>query len=308
MNRVLVTGANGFVASALAPFLTVKGYMIRSATRSFCNGLADNREVGDIGSQTDWSSSLSGVDYVIHLAARVHMIDDQSSDPLVEFRRVNLDGTRRLAEQAVVAGVKRFVFVSTIKVNGEETGEVAFRACDKANPQDPYAVSKFEAECALQQVCEETGMEWVIIRPPLVYGAGVKGNFARLMTLVAKKIPLPFRASTNVRSLVSVYNLSDLIIKCLESPVGANKVFLVSDHEDVSVGELFAKMALAMEIPCRLFYFPPLLLRITAGLLGKKKEINRLMGSLQVDITDTRELLNWEPPYSLDESLKRTVA
>jgi len=308
MNRVLVTGANGFVASALIPVLTTKGYTVRGVTRLSCNGVPDNKDVGEIGLHTDWSSALVGVDSVVHLAARVHVMNEQSSDSLAAFRRVNLDGTKRLVEQAAAAGVKRFVFVSTIKVNGEETEEVPFRAEDKPAPQEPYAVSKLEAECALQHVCEGTAMEWVVIRPPLVYGPGVKGNFFRLLKLVTKGIPLPFQSGTNVRSLVSVYNLCDLIERCLESHAAANKVFLVSDDEDVNIQELLLKMALAMDVPSRLFCLPPQVLRIMASLFGKKNEINRLLGSLEVDITDTRESLDWEPPFSLDQGLRRTVS
>lgn len=307
MTRVLVTGVTGFIASALVPMLSEQGYHVRGASRKDCPTIQDNSVVGEIGPATDWSEALADVDVVVHLAARVHIMDEQSKDPLAAFRTVNLEGTRQLAEQAVAAGVKRFIFVSSIKVNGEKTDTIPFRATDEAKPEDPYGLSKAEAESALQKLCHETSMEWVVIRPPLVYGPGVKGNFNKLLRLVAKGIPLPFKGGKNKRSLVSVYNLADLICRCIDSSEAAKQVFLVSDHQDVTIEELLIKMADALDVPSRLFYFPPQLLQLAATLFGKKKEIERLLGTLVVDIDRTRETLNWEPPLELEQGLNRTI-
>ena len=307
MQRVMVTGANGFVASVLSPLLLEKGFAVRGVTRTIHQEIADNYVIGEINSKSDWSAALENVDAVVHLAARVHVMNEKSEDPLAAFRKVNLEGTRRLAEQAAAAGVKRFIFISSIKVNGEQTDDLPFRAKDKAAPEDAYGVSKLEAERALQSICEKSGMEWVVIRPPLVYGPGVKGNFARLAKLVAKGVPLPFKAGSNKRSMVSVYNLSELIIQCIISPAAANTLFLVSDHQDVTIQQLLQKMAQAMCIPSRLFYLPPKLLYTIFTMLGRKNEIKRLLGSLEVDITETCEVLGWEPPLSLEQGLQRSM-
>lgn len=233
-------------------------------------------------------------------------MDDPSADPLTEFRRVNVEGTLNLARQAAAAGVQRFIFISSIKVNGEETAPGdAFTASDVPAPQDPYGLSKFEAEEGLRSLAQQTGMEVVIIRPPLVYGPSVKGNFASMIKLVQKGLPLPLGAIHNKRSLVGIDNLVDLIIRCIDHPAAANQTFLASDGVDLSTTELLRSVVKAMGKPSRLVPVPASLLQTGAGLLGKKAMAQRLLGSLQVDISKTREVLGWEPPYTVEEGLRR---
>jgi nucleoside-diphosphate-sugar epimerase len=249
------------------------------------------------------------VDQIVHLAARVHVMDDKSSDPLVEFRRVNVEGTAALARQAAAVGVRRFVFLSSIKVNGEST-EVGrpFTADDVPAPEDPYGVSKYEAEKLLQQIAAETGLEVVIIRPPLVYGPGVKANFESMMRWLARGLPLPLAAVTeNRRSLVALDNLVDLIVTCLKHPAAANQTFLVSDGEDLSTAELLKRMGNAMGQPTRLFYMPPALLQLVATVVSKSGIYQRLYGSLQLDITKTGQFLGWTPLVSVDEGLRSVL-
>lgn len=261
--------------------------------------------VGNIDSFTRWEGAVSGVDTVIHLAARVHMMNDTSTDPLAEFRRVNTEGTLNLARQAAEAGVRRFIFLSSVKVNGE-TG--FFRESDVEDPQDPYAISKCEAEQGLRRIAAETGMAVVIIRPPLVYGPGVKANFQSLMRAVGKGVPLPLGAIDNRRSLVGIDNLVDLIVTCIDHPAAANETFLVSDGEDLSTPELVRRIARALGKPARLFPVSPALLKAAATLLGRREAVERLLSSLQVDISKTRDLLGWRPPVSVDAGLTRAVS
>jgi nucleoside-diphosphate-sugar epimerase len=262
--------------------------------------------VGNFTGDTDWSTALTNQQVVIHAAARAHIMKDEVADPLAEYRRVNVDGTLNLARQAAAAGVKRFIFISSIKVNGEQTplGQ-PFTADDTPAPEDAYGMSKWEAEQGLQQLASETGMEVVIIRPPLVYGPGVKGNFASMTKLVAKGLPLPLGAIHNQRSLVALDNLVDLIITCIDHPAAANQVFLAGDGQDLSTTELLRAVARAMGKPSRLIPVPSSLLMLGATLLGKKAVAQRLLGSLQVDIAKARNLLGWEPPVSVEEGLKR---
>lgn len=257
----------------------------------------------------DWSHLLTGVDAVIHTAAQVRVIRDTSSDPLSAFRAVNVTGTLSLAQQAASAGVRRFVFISSVKVNGEETGRGnAFTFGDAPLPQDAYGISKTEAEAGLKAISAETGMEFVIIRPPLVYGPGVKGNFAAMMRAVARGLPLPFGAVTdNRRSLVGLDNLADLIVTGIDHPAAANQTFLVSDGEDLSTADLLRRLGAAMGKPTRLFNIPPALLGATAALIGKRAVAQRLLGNLQVDISHTCSALGWKPPISVDEGLRRAV-
>ena len=305
--QVLITGASGFLGSRLIarlllqPLVTVSG-AVRSKPASEHPWLIP---VGEINGNTDWSEALKGQCVIIHTAARAHIMDDTAADPLTEFRRVNVAGTLNLARQGAAANIRRFVFISSIKVNGEKTPSGAcFTAEDSPAPEDSYGISKWEAEQGLQQIARETSMEVVIIRPPLVYGPGVKGNFATLAKLVAKGLPLPLGAIHNKRSLVGLDNLVDLIITCIAHPNAANQVFLVSDSEDLSTAGLLRRVAIAMGKPSRLIPVPARLLQLGATLLGKKAVGQRLLWSLQVDISKTREMLDWEPPVSVDEGLR----
>ena len=257
----------------------------------------------------NWAMAFAGVDAVVHLAARVHVMNDTEVDPLAAFRIVNVDGTLNLARQAAAAGVKRFVFLSSVKVNGEVTvfGQ-SFRADDEPAPMDPYGVSKMEAEKGLRALAVETGMEVVIIRPPLVYGPGVKANFAALMRAVQRGWPLPLGAVRNQRSLVALDNLVDFIVTCITHPQAANQTFLVSDGQDQSTTELVRGMAQAAGVPARLLPVPVWALQAGASLLGRGDAVQRLCGNLQIDMSKARNLLGWVPPVSVAEGLRRAMA
>ncbi len=310
--RVLVTGATGFVGKAvLASSVSDSTCQFRGAVRRDAPDMPTGVEpvrVGDLAPDTDWSRAVSGVDAIVHTAARVHVMRDSAADPLAEFRRVNVAGTLNLARQAVDAGVRRFVFISSIKVNGEQTlpGR-PYTAEDVPAPIDPYGISKHEAEQGLRQLAQETGLEVVIIRPVLVYGPGVKANFLSMMRWLHQGIPLPLGAIHNQRSLVALDNLVDLIVTCLHHPAAANQTFLVSDGEDLSTTALLRRTAAALGRPARLIPVPALVLRTAARLLGKADFAQRLCGSLQVDISKTRELLGWLPLVSVDEALRKTA-
>ena len=296
---VAITGTTGFVGFALLPTLS-QHHQIRAITRT---------EFGDLLPTTDYTAALTHIDVVIHLAARVHIMHDTATDPLAEFRRTNTAGTLNLARQAAQAGVKRFIYLSSIKVNGEQTQSgQAFIAIDQLPlPTDPYAISKQEAEQALHQLAIETGMEIVIIRPPLVYGVGVKGNFQSMMKWVNKGIPLPLGSIHNQRSLVALPNLIDLLTLCIEHPAAANQTFLVSDGENLSTTDLLRRLGTALGKPARLLPVPQKLLETSLNLLGKHAIAQRLCGNLQVDISKTRELLGWTPPISVDDALQQTA-
>ncbi|MDO3377812.1 UDP-glucose 4-epimerase family protein [Geoalkalibacter halelectricus] len=307
MSTILITGATGFVGRGLCSRLKTEGRDFRRAVRRQTPE-EDTHAVGDIGPDTSWSEALNGIDTVIHLAARAHIMNESASDPLREFRRVNVDGTLNLARQAAAAGIKRFIFLSTIKVNGEQTlPGLPFTEISPSAPEDPYGISKHEAEQGLAEIARETGMEVVIIRPPLVYGPGVKGNFASMMRWIAKGIPLPLGAIHNQRSLVALDNLVDFIITCLDHPAAANQTFLVADGEDLSTTDLLRRVGQAMGKPARLIPVPVGLLKAGAALLGKQAMAQRLCGNLQVDISKAREVLGWEPPVGVDEGLKRAA-
>lgn len=306
-----MTGATGFVGKALCPSL-VRSYPVRVAIRNeSVKRLPDGVDVVQrlLLPDQDWSDTLVGVRVVVHCAARVHVMKEEAADPLAEFRRVNVDGTLRLASQAAGAGVKRFVFVSSIKVNGEQTRvDEPFTADQLANPGDPYGVSKMEAEKGLRKLAQETGMEVVIIRPPLVYGPGVKANFLAMMRWLWGGVPLPLGAVTeNRRSLVGLDNLVDLIVTCIDHPAAANQTFLVSDGEDLSTAALLQRMGRALGRQARLIPVPVAFLKLGAALGGRSGVAKRLCGSLEVDITKTREQLGWSPPVSVDEGLRRTA-
>lgn len=247
---------------------------------------------------------------MMHLAARVHVMAERAGNPLVEFRRVNVDGTLNLGRQAAAAGVRRFIFVSSVKVNGEGTSaNRPFTNADAPAPQDPYGISKMEAEQGLRDIAAQTGMEVVIVRPPLVYGPGVKANFAAMMRAVQRGLPLPLASVThNRRSFVALDNLVDLLITCIDHPAAANQTFLVSDGEDLSTADLLRRLGQAMNKPARLFPVPPSMLQLGANMLGKGDVAQRLLSNLQVDISHTRNTLNWTPPISVDEGLRRAVA
>ena len=306
MSRVLLTGASGFVGRAVGVALADKGLPVVSAVRSG-QGSAQVA-VGSINGATDWREALAGVAVVVHTAGRAHIVNDTAASPLTEFRKVNVEGTLNLARQAAENGVKRFIFLSSAKVNGEASpaGE-AFSADQTPAPVDPYGISKMEAEQGLRALAVETGMEVVIIRPVLVYGPGVKANFRSMMNWLAKGVPLPLGAIDNRRSLVALENLVDLIVTCIDHLAAANQTFLVSDDEDVSTTELLRRIGRALGKPARLVPLPVGLLQGAAALLGKRDTAQRLCGSLQVDIRKTKSLLNWTPPVSLDEALARTA-
>jgi nucleoside-diphosphate-sugar epimerase len=308
--KILLTGATGFVGRRLVESL--EGLPDRELTCAVRKSGAVNctREalVHDLDADTDWSGAIGGQHVVIHAAARAHIMKDELADPLAEYRRVNVEGTLNLARQAIEAGVKRFIYISSIKVNGEQTSEGnPFTEDYKPAPEDPYGISKMEAEQALQSLATDIGMELVIIRPTLVYGPKAKGNFATMVKVVGKGLPLPLGAVHNKRSLVALDNLVDLILTCINHPAAAGEVFLASDGEDLSTTELLQGVAHAMGRPLRLIPVPSGLLMFGATLLGKKAIAQRLLGSLQVDISKARNVLNWRPPVTVEEGLARAV-
>jgi len=306
--NVLVTGANGFIGNALLTELISCRYSVKGATRKVSPSLKNVELVviGDITERTDWTSSLTSVDVVVHTAARVHIMKDSVIESLAKFRAVNTAGTLRLAEQAADAGVKRFVFISSIKVNGEFTSRnVPFKADDSFVPVDPYGLSKYEAEQGLLDIAKKTGMDVVIIRPPLVYGPGVKANFAAMIKWVNRGVPLPFGAIHNQRSLVALDNLVSFIIHCIADPKAANEVFLISDGEDVSTTSLLQKIAHAFAKNSLLVPVPVSLMKFFAKLLARVDMADRLFGSLQVDSSKANDLLGWRPVITMDKQLKK---
>lgn len=308
----LVTGATGFVGRSLCRHLLTVGYSIKgtildSEDPSVLIRGVTPVTVHPLGSDTSWQDALEGIDTVVHLAARVHMMDDPSTDPLAEFRRVNVDGTKRLAADAAKRGVKRLVFISSIKVNGEETGR-PYTADSLPSPADPYGISKWEAEQALRQIEIETGLEVVVIRPTLVYGPGVKANFLNMMSIIRRGIPLPLASVNNRRSLIYIGNLVDALTVCASHPRAAGQTFLVSDGEDVSTPELIRRTATALGVPARLLPLPTVLIRLMGTLSGKSRAVNRLTGSLTVDSSRIRNELGWKPPFTMDEGLRETAA
>lgn len=304
---ILVTGASGFIGSTLLAALA--GREVRRALRRPSpDANPGDVVVGEIGAFTDWHSALSGVDCVIHLAARTHVLRENSTkDAINAYRNLNVEGTRRLALQAAECGVRRFILVSSIKVNGERTFERAFTAGDVPQPQDHYGISKLESENILQEIAMRRGMEWVVMRPPLVYGAGVKGNLLQMLRALDFGCPMPFASVSNKRSMINVLNLADALIAAIDVPAAAGRVWLISDGEDVSTPDLIRKLAAGLGKPARLFPFPVALLQLASIVAGKQDSMARLTESLVVNCSDTREILGWAPRISLDQGLIDTA-
>jgi nucleoside-diphosphate-sugar epimerase len=305
--RLLITGASGFVGRVLCSQLRSSERLLTCTSR--VQQSSNFVVIDEVSGGTNWSVALRECQYVIHLAARVHVMNDTATDPLAEFRATNVDGTLNLARQAAAAEVRRFVYVSSIGVNGMETPmSKAFSEADIPKPHNAYSLSKWEAEEGLARIADDTGMEVVIVRPPLVYGHGAPGNFGSLMRAVQRGIPLPLGAVHNLRSLVALDNLVDFIMVCIDHPKAANQTFMVSDGEDISTTQLIQRLAQAAGVPSRLIPVPVWALQAGARLLGKGDAVQRLCGNLQVDISKTRNLLGWVPPVSVDEGLRRAVA
>jgi len=303
---IAVTGATGFVGRRVVSDLAGRGHAVIGLVRGAPG--PDDRVVGEIDAGTEWTRALEGVEVVVHCAARAHVMQEGSSDPLSLYRRVNVEGTRRLAAQAAHCGVKRLVYLSSVKAAGERSVPGRpLRVSDPPAPEDAYGVSKLEAESALREVGTATGLETVIVRPPLVYGPGVKGNFLRLLDAIARGWPLPLGALENRRSAVSLANLADFVGVCVGSPAAAGKTFFVSDDEDLSTGSLARRIGAALGRPARLLPVPAAVLSMLAEMAGKTAEVERLVGTLQVDLTDARGLLAWSPPYTVEQGLRETA-
>jgi len=309
--NILVTGANGFVGKALVTELAMRDLPVFALVRQASGSLPEKvkkREISDLTEVIDWLPIVQDIETVVHVAARAHIMNDASPDPLIEFRKVNTAVTLNLAKQAADAGVKRFIFVSSIKVNGELTRKnTPFKPNDYFLPSDPYGLSKYEAEQGLLEMSKKTEMEVVIIRPPLVYGPGVKANFASMMRWVKKGVPLPFGAVNNQRSFVALDNLVSFITCCIDHPKAANEVFLISDGEDVSTTQLLQKVGRAYGSKAKLLAFPVSLMEAAAKLVGKESMASRLFASLQVDNSKAERLLGWKPVITMDEQLKKIV-
>lgn len=309
---ILVTGASGFIGQAVVGRLLAEpklGRVVATSRRSehkFSEEVETHQK--QLGSETDWSATLKNISAVVHCAARVHVMSDTATNPLEKYRQTNVVGTMALAQQAARAGVRRFVFVSSIKVNGEATLKMRpFSASDTPAPIDPYGISKMEAENGLRQLASQTGMEVVIVRPPLVYGAGVKANFHTIMRWLARGIPLPLGALHNRRSMIALDNLVDLIINCLVHPAAANKTLLAADGPALSTTEFLRKLGIALGRPARLIPVPEALIRGGAAMVGKSDIAQRLCDSLEVDSSETRALLGWRPPLSVEQGLSRAA-
>jgi nucleoside-diphosphate-sugar epimerase len=306
----LITGANGFIGSTLMQVARAQGHQVRGAGRSGTAPDPDWVSVGEIGPHTDWSRALNSVDVVIHLAGRAHVLQETALDPLAEFRRVNVAGTERLARMAA-GRIRRLVYVSSIGVNGSNTGgshqAASFREEDSPHPHNAYSISKWEAEQGLRHVAEETGLEFVLVRPPLVYGPGVPANFLQLLRFVYRGLPLPFAGVENRRSLIGVQNLAEFLLLCAQHPAAANELFLTSDGDDISTADLVRRLARALHKPARLFRAPEWLIRTGARIIGRESAVDQLMGSLVVDSQKARCRLGWKPPLSVDQGLAQVA-
>ena len=307
--QILVTGANGFIGRNLCATLKEKGYFVRGTVRNNArdvSGVDEYIQVGDIDELTDWQQALSGVDTVVHLAALVHVMKDRAVDSVETFRKVNVLGTKRLARMAAKAGAKRFVFISSVKVNGEGSLR-PYTENDIPEPQDAYGISKMEAEQVLASVAADTGLKTVILRLPLVYGAGVKANFKNLIKLAGSGLPLPFKSINNSRSFLYIGNLVDAIFNCIEHALAAGETFLVSDGQDLSTPDLIKMIAFSMRKKAYLFSLHPYILKVICKIVRKAEEMEKLTGSLLVDSSKIRNLLGWKPPFTIEEGIKETV-
>lgn len=304
MKKIFITGANGFVGKPLCDELQKRGKNVVAGVRQAQR--ANEISYGDFSEQNNWLDILENIEVVIHLAARVHVMNEKDTDPLAAFMKMNCEATIKMAKSAKAAGVKRFIFISSIKVNGERTLAAPFSADDTPAPEDAYGISKAEAEKKLMELHETGKFEVVILRPPLIYGPGVKANFKNLMYLVERDLPIPFgRIDFNKRSLVSVYNLIDLIILCIDHPQAGGNIFLVSDDDDLSLKELILLMGKVLNKTPHLLPVPITIIRLGLTMIGKKSYGERLFGNLQLDIEKTKKNLNWSPKYSFLDSYNK---
>lgn len=313
MKKILITGANGFVGSHLVDYLLGKNYQIVATVRKLDPSLdLESKnihwvETGEISPQTDWANILKGIEVIVHLAQRAHVMNENAANPEEIFKRINVDSLQQLATQATKAGVKKFIFLSSIKVNGEFTREKPFNENDIPNPTDFYGISKLDAEKLLLDLAEKLSMRVVIIRPPLVYGKGVPGNFKSLVRLLKKGIFIPFGSIYNKRSLVGVTNLCDFVESCILNPKADNETFLISDDQDISTTVLVNTINQIIGLKSKIIPFPVIILKLALRFIGKSSLSTRLFGSLQVDISKAKGLLGWRAPYPLEYDIKNAV-
>jgi len=308
--KILLTGATGFVGNPVVNRLNhehhLKAALLSMSEKEMLPEGVDSFEIGPIGETTDWGRQLEEIDTVVHMAARVHVMNDTSGDPLAEYRKINVGGTHSLLLAAQAARIKRLVFVSTVKVNGEETQNHAYLSSDEPAPRDPYGVSKMEAEQLVSQMCSEAGIDWVILRPCLMYGPGVKANFLQLIKLASRGLPVPLRGINNRRALLNVHNFADLIASVIEYDRPLNRVLLACDHT-ASTSELYHSLCIGLGVSDRSFYVPCRFMSTTLRVLGRQTFYQRLWGDLEIDNSQTLETLHWNPPYSFEEGINQVA-